>query len=504
MRRVVLVAAAATAIVALVIGGAVLVATRDSGGADDPALEAPLVADGYTPVLDSRDCPEDASASGTDIECYDLVVPETLSDPTGRQVRIPVLIAPSRASNPGVPLVVLGSGFNGLSLSQGDVRDYAQSITMGARGGDFATPKLTCPEIAATLPQQATLPSAGAEAKRLYLDAAEQCGKRLEAEGVDLDAYGLRDVADDVIDLAVARGWREFNLEAHWQYSRVPNLIAAAHPGLVRSVVLVDPAPPDASTVEDVAAWNEAVQAYYAACRADAGCSQSFPDMGASVQALYERLERQRPLVTTTNQQSGEQLNVLLDGATSVSALLSALQIGPEAIASALRLDDAGLNSILAGIRADFSMDDPSAEGARLSQLCEDDEPALLPGGAQVTAAAYPLLGVFATNDADLEVCPRWPTEQRSGVIGAFRPTNPAPALIISGGLNPFSPPSYARAAATAFTETTVAVFPSLSSFAVLKGPPCVAALRLQFLRDPHADLDVETCVNSAPPLHFE
>src|SRR3990172_2746158 len=129
---------------------------------------------------------------------------------------------------------------------------------------------LACPEVDGVWGDRLALPDNGPEANKLFLDAAEQCGRRLAGEGVDLNAYGQDEIVDDVRDLAIAMGWRQINLQGSYDLSRTAVLLAARYPGLVRSVVLADPFPVDATWYEDrLSNYNSALQAYYAACRAD-------------------------------------------------------------------------------------------------------------------------------------------------------------------------------------------------------------------------------------------
>jgi hypothetical protein len=75
----------------------------------------------------------------------------------------------------------------------------------------------------------------------------------------------------------------------------------------------------------------------------------------------------------------------------------------------------------------------------------------------------------------------------------------------MTGALDPFSPPDYAQRAKKSFTDATVAVFPSLTSYVLANGPPCISALRLAFLRDPTANLDAarDSCIEQVQPIAF-
>ncbi|MDP9235907.1 MAG: serine/threonine protein kinase [Chloroflexota bacterium] len=189
-RRRLLVAAAALAVVAAVAVAATLAfALRDSGEAiGTTGASLPLVAEGYVPVLEPRDCPPELTSDPA-VRCHDLVVPETRSNPAGRQVRILVMVAPSKAESARVPTVFIGGGTGSSSAGGGvfsqpagsDVRNYGDVVAVGVRGRQFSQP-LACPEVSSVWRELLALPDNGPVASKLWLDAAEQCGRRLASE----------------------------------------------------------------------------------------------------------------------------------------------------------------------------------------------------------------------------------------------------------------------------------------------------------------------------------
>src|SRR3989304_8996716 len=133
------------------------------------------------------------------------------------------MVAPSKAEPAGVPTVFIGGPWGAAQYFLGggvfsqpagsDVRDYGDVVAVGVRGRQFSQPVLTCPEVSGLWRELLALPMNGPEANKLWLDAAEQCGRRLVGEGVDLNAYGQNDIVDDVRDLAIVKGWRQINLQ---------------------------------------------------------------------------------------------------------------------------------------------------------------------------------------------------------------------------------------------------------------------------------------------------
>lgn len=211
-------------------------------------------------------------------------------------------------------------------------------------------------------------------------------------------------------------------------------------------------------------------------------------------------------VVSTADPNGGADLRVALNGDSLVLAAISALNdpAGLTLVASTLAgPDNPAIVAAVLAQNADYDPTDPFLWGRYISGYCEDEITGVSSAGVAAAAVAYPLLAAYA-HDPFLEICNHWPTQQRSKVIGYRGAPGTVPALILSGGLSPFSPPDYAQQAAKTFKDATVAVFPSLTAFVLQHGPPCVAALRLDFLRDPLAKLDIEGCIAQVPPVKFE
>jgi pimeloyl-ACP methyl ester carboxylesterase len=521
-RRLLVAGAALVGVAGAVIAAGLVFMLRDSGGGDKAAGIIPgatLVAEGYVPKLEPRECPAELT-SAPDVRCHDLVVPEDRSKPAGRQIRMLVMVAPSKAKPAGVPTVFIGGPggtarypFGGGVLSQpagSDVRNYGDVVAVGVRGRQFSEPVLTCPEVSGVWRDRLALPDNGPEANKLFLDAAEQCGRRLVREGFDLNAYGQDEIVDDVRDLAIAKGWSRINVQGSFDLARVAVLLAARYPSLVRSVVLDAPYPVDAAYYEDrLSNYNAGWQAFLAACRTDAACEQAFPNLERELPAGYAQLQQDRPLVTVPDPAGGPDVGVLWNGDRLVDIHLLGLATQSNlpnipAFFSSPPEDSESLSRAGAGYVVLASAPDPSGDpwGANFSAYCEDLDQHVVTGNLAAAETLYPLFRVFA-RDPLFELCPRWPTKARPGAIGLLETASAVPALIFTGALDPLAPRAYAQRAAKAFTDATVAVFPNLTSGVLANGPPCISALRLAFLHNPQADLDVDGCIAQVPPIAF-
>jgi class 3 adenylate cyclase/pimeloyl-ACP methyl ester carboxylesterase len=509
----------------VVVAGVALAATlvfvlRDSGQATDTrGPSRPPVAEDYTPTLEPRDCPPELTSDPA-VRCQDLIVPETRSNPAGRQIRIFVMVAPSKAEPAGIPTVFIGGPYGTVYPSQGvtsqpaglDVRGYGDVVAVGVRGRQFSQPMLACPEVAGMWRALLALPYNGAEANKLFLDAAEQCGLRLVTEGFDLNAYGQDEIVKDVRDLAIAMGWGQINVQGSLDLSRVAVRLAADYPRLVRSVVLADPFPVDAAWYDDrLSNAYSGLQAYYAACRADAACERAFPNLQLAVPAAHAKDQQEPPVVKVPDPAGGPDVSVLFDGDRLVDILwrgLSAQGLLPTNAAvwsSPLgSSQEQGALSVGANYVVLASAPDPNGDpsGASFSAYCEDVDQHVVRGALATAETLYPLFRVLA-HDPVLYLCSRWPTQARSRAIGPLETASAVPALILTGALEPLAGPAYAQRAKKSFTHATVAVFPNLTSNGLRDGPSCISALRLAFLRDPTAKLDVNSCIAQVPPIAF-
>jgi pimeloyl-ACP methyl ester carboxylesterase len=367
---------------------------------------------------------------------------------------------------------------------------------------------LGCPEVDGVWRDRLALPDNGPEANKLFLDAADQCGLRLAGEGVDLNAYGQDEIVKDVRDLAIAMSWSQINVQGSRDLSQTAVLLAARYPGLVRSVVLDQPYPVDATWYGDrLSNANAAFEAYYAACRDDPACEQAFPNLEQALPARYAQAEQERSVDTVPDPSGGPDVGVLFNpgrvvditlGGLSVQALLpilAALWVSP--VDQAARQTGANYVVLVAA-------PDPNGTpwGANFSAYCEDVDQHVVRGALGTTETLYPLFSVFA-HDPLFELCSRWPTQAQSRAIGPLETASAVPALILTGALDPFAPPAYAQSAKKSFTHATVAVFRSLTSYVLANGPACVSALRLDFLRDPTAKVDIAGCIAQVPPITF-
>jgi pimeloyl-ACP methyl ester carboxylesterase len=217
-------------------------------------------------------------------------------------------------------------------------------------------------------------------------------------------------------------------------------------PKTVRRVVLDGVAPPDMVLPASFSTDNQAAfDSLVAACAAAPACAKAHPDLRARFMALLHGLPR---TVTAIHPFTGRDETFTLTrdmvlgavrGALYSPALAAAL---PDAIDAAAHGDLRGLLGLEATLFAKKST--RPATGMHFSVVCAEDAPRL--------AMATDKPGVdFGTAFGSLyeKVCAAWP---RGAVPAAFYsvPASSSPALLLSGGIDPATPPRHAERVARA------------------------------------------------------
>jgi class 3 adenylate cyclase/pimeloyl-ACP methyl ester carboxylesterase len=496
---------AATAVVggAIAVVAAIALATGSSGTTTHQALVKPS---GYTARIVGRSCDPAVAHAEPRTRCGYLVVPEDRSKPGGRQLKLAFSRAPSISTDgSGVPTISLGIVTPVDDLLNSSVRQVGDHLIMAERGATGSEPALECPglnqESGEDLRWGATDPRRVAEGTAL-----RTCHDELVAQGVDLDAYGSRDVALDVRDLAYALKLPKLNVQAGQDDTQVAREIAVEAPTLVRSFVLEDVWTPGVDSFDGaVDSGRGAYERYLADCHAQPACATAFPDLDAALPRLYAQLSAHPVTVVVPNRaKPGTTLPVLVDGDRAAHTMIDALG-DATALPLLAATARAGSPDVIAQYAAlhDVPIDDfPAA--AWMARFCIDDAPVANHLLRQASVEAAPLFRTLAL-DPWGEACANWKLDgPPSSASGGAPPTMRAvPTLILAPDLSPISSPQLAADTARSFGGATVVGLPHLTRDALLSGPPCVAQLRLRFLEHPDAAVDASRCIASIPPIQF-
>lgn len=289
------------------------------------------------------------------------------------------------------------------------------------------------------------------------LERVRQCAARLAAHA-DLTRYTTSVIADDLDDVRRALGYGQVNLLGASYGSRLALTYMRRHPASVRSAVLVGVSPPEAPILlVSPRATQRVLDHAFDECARDADCRRASPDPRADVARVLATL---RAAPATVRLWSWRRLSfeTLTLTARGVAERLWAASYVPGAVVDELpfvHLAVQGHYEELASRFARESLQRRSgrAEGMMLSVLCAEDAPRLPAADTASTLLGTPVVPEL------VRACSAWP---RGDVPADFsQPVrSDIPTLLLSGALDPVTPPELAESAARSLTHSRSYVDP--------------------------------------------
>jgi len=438
-------------------------------------------------------------------QCGEVEVPEDRAKPDGRRIRIFVAVLPANTLTPKRdPLFILAGGPGQAASHLGPfaaqlnrVRKDRDIVLVDQRGTGRSSP-LSC---AAFKFDEGDIEAA------LELDPvprAKACAAELAARGVDAAQYTTAAWIADLDAVRAALGYDRVNLWGGSYGTRAAMEYARRHPDRVRSMVLDSVAPPDMRISLEIWPARDAVlDNVLAACRASAPCRAAHPDLAATLASLETRLGAGRE-VELADPRTGEVRAQKLGfehviGALQPLTYLPELQaLIPEIIGRAAAGDFGPLYAAASLVTADLS--DQMNGALHYSVTCAEDVPRIAPG-----EAASALAGVRTRELAQrlLAVCTVWPkgTQPADAIVPLV---SDIPALILSGGLDPVTPPANGARVAKSLPNSRHVV---ATGYAHIVSPhACAPRLIASFIDQPDFGTLPQDCVDhfaqsTRPPL---
>ena len=284
--------------------------------------------------------------------------------------------------------------------------------------------------------------------------------------------------------------------------TRVAEHYVRRFPAHVAAVVLDGALPPDRSIVTQTPMDAErALEALFARCRSQVPCNRAFPDLSTRFAALRAELAAHPRTLTVPDPSSGQAREVRFDGAALIGTVRLLDYYGttsallPWLLDRAARGDATPLAAQLLMLSA--HLDTQVAYGMNAAVSCTEDVPAVAHADRAAAAATY--LGTQQL-DGLHALCEGWPR----GVVDAdlYGPISAAgPALVLSGQLDPVTPPQYGEQAAAGFRDHVHVVVPGQGHGQLAVG--CAPRVIAAFL-DAGTTRDLDTrCLAAAGPAPF-
>ena len=414
------------------------------------------------------------------VQCGEHEVWEDREAKSGRRIRLHVAVVPARlrakdadpifilAGGPGQGAIGLATQVMPLFLRLNDTRDI---VFLDQRGTGFSNP-LDC-DTDDESPMQALFEDAIPE------KSVRECLDRLDA---DPSQYTTVVAIADLDEVRSKLGYEKLNLWGGSYGTRVGLEYLRRFPQHVRTVTLDGVAPAGMKLpLSFVADGEAALHRLLDACAAEKHCGKTYPNLRETIAAVRGRLARVPARVPIQDPRTGERQvitvneNVFLSGLFRplyVAELASLLPFGVTAAA------DGDFNPLLAQ-NLEFADDiaENLALGMHLSVICAEDVPRITRADLETATGSF--FGRALIDDF-INACKLWP----KGRIPAdyYEPVRAdAPALILSGGIDPATPPRHGALVARTLPNSRHFVAPQLGHGVSMHG--CAPRLIESFIR---------------------
>ena len=433
-------------------------------------------------LLGTCDRPDLARASAiiTEALCGTMSVPENREQPDGRQIELNVMLLPATTAVVKPDPVFFLAGGPGQSAVDAGVFVFSRlhkvrrerDVVLVDQRGTGGSSSLACDFGA---PEESLQKTTKEERRR----AVEKMRRCLDEYDASPEFYTTPIAMDDLNYVRQELGYRQINLLGASYGTRAGLVYMRRHADTVRSAVLDGLVPLTMSIPANVAVdANSAFEKLLADCHSQQACKTAFPDLAAHFDALMLRLEADPVETQVTHSRTGESLDAVLD-ASGISGILRNVlydrvlsTLVPLAIEEAYK----GNYQPLVSMGMVFIPEEPVINiGMMASVLCAED--------MRHANTSNPS-GHFQNQIYDLlqPVCKFWP--QGEIPQNYFEPvTSDAPTLLLSGALDPITPPQYAWEASKTLSNAEHIVVSGVGHGVTMQG--CVPELIADFFNEP-------------------
>lgn len=230
-----------------------------------------------------------------------LPVPENPNNPDSREIYMAFTVIESTAENPLPDPVIFLPGGPGIGLNQfvnqifgsallQKVYENRDLILIDIRGSGFSYPRI-CENLSTEDFRLQNTFKRGPELEILHRKAIEECAEKILESGADITAYNSVEAAHDIEALRLALGYEQWNIRGHSYGSRQGMTLMQQYPNTVRSAVLSGMS--DLSRYHDRTSVNLArsLRILFEYCDNDQDCHETFNELESNLVRLLTRLE---------------------------------------------------------------------------------------------------------------------------------------------------------------------------------------------------------------------
>jgi pimeloyl-ACP methyl ester carboxylesterase len=324
------------------------------------------------------------------------------------------------------------------------------------------------------------------------LAEVKKCREQLEAKA-NLTLYTTSIAMDDLDDVRAALGYDRINVFGGSYGTRAALVYLRQHPEHLRTLTLQGVAPTNLYMPYDFPQSNErALLGIVSECAADAGCNAAFPNLRTELNTVLDRL-LQGPIeieVKTRNPpgptKPSSVAKVKLSRDLAAEAIRYMLYSPASAGRIPLFLHQAAAGNFIplaqAALQFRQQIVASGSNGLYLSITCAEDLPWIKPGEGE-RLAANTFLGDYRLRQ-QREACSLWP---RANIPADYfnQIHSSKPTLILTGDLDPVTPPANGDATARNLSDSLHVVVPHGGhGFNGLEGIECIVGLMTRFVAE--------------------
>jgi pimeloyl-ACP methyl ester carboxylesterase len=444
------------------------------------------------PVSSARNCHLPGFEDG--LRCVTVQVPVDYAKPAAAKLKLHVTLAPAfrEAARPDPLFVLAGgpgeAGSDVLPLLSGAfkrVRATRDIVFIDQRGTGLSG-KLGC----VSRPEQESMSEEQLDAE------VKAC---IAASKAPFAAYTTAAAAHDIDQVRQALGYGKINVWGGSYGTRLGQVYARAFPASVRSLVLDAVAAPDQVIPAGGRDSQVALDKLFDACARDAACRKAYPNLRAEFSALVARVGAGGIKLSLPDPRTAAPSTVTMTSARLLGTVHNMLYNPADARRLPFLIHGASEGRWAPFVARHNLSGDFATEGANalllyLSVVCAEDVPRLTPQlrASDSGVVTAPLTGRIVSMCAAMKVPPApWREPTRID----------APALLLSGALDPITPPHRAESAARYIPHAQQIVVANAGHGVSQLG--CAPRLLRDFLDHPDKKLDA-SCFSELPTPSFQ
>lgn len=428
-----------------------------------------------------------------DAECGSLTVLEDPSNPQSREISLNIAVVPAIKRSPEPdPLFVLAGGpgqaatevFPSLYNTLFRIHEQHDIVLVDQRGTGESNP-LRCVD-----PDDESLE------EQQVISLLKECPEKLDA---DLRFYTTDIAMQDLDRVRAALDYDSINLYGVSYGTRAALVYLKMFPEHVRSVVLDAVVDPGFILYQDAAQDGQrALEAFFARCEADDACHSTFPDLRSELDAILQRVETSPVDITITHPVTGKPFELTLTRTTLTNIIFNTLY-APDLVAMLpLAIHQANAEENYAPlITQSYLVNTGIYDGMFYAVACTEDAPLISPEEIDRQSEE----SLFAGNAKTfLEVCAAWPQGETPEVVHSSV-TSDVPVLMMSGEVDPITPPRHAEQLAESLDNDLHLIFDDMGHGN--SSNQCAAKILDRFVESASIN-DLETeCVETVEPQPF-